>query len=372
MRFAIVVNNYPPKVGGVELHVANLVKALRARGHELTIFTLAAAPSLIVEADGVEICSLRERFRVGGVLGFPPIGTGRTLRREFRKRKIQVVSTHTRFFPMTYLGIRAAKAMGIPTIHTEHGSGYVASSSLLIRVASRLVDWSMGRYVLRKSSRVLGVSKDVLRFVKDLADVDAELFYNAIDTTKALPHPTRSNRLVFIGRIVEGKGWQIVLEIAERLAHDSRASNFQVVFLGEGNQLDELRQRQLELGDPDWLQVLGRVSVDEALKWLEGAVLVNPTTLSEGLQTTLLEAVISGAKIVSYPVPGTDLLLEQGASVAIVKRDALEAWIESVKKALKATPTAPSLNFLRFWSWQSRAAQYESLGQEVLAASTRI
>ena len=56
-----------------------------------------------------------------------------------------MVSTHTRFFPMSFVGARAAQKAGIPYIHTEHGSNFVNNSNPIIAIGSRVVDLSLGR-----------------------------------------------------------------------------------------------------------------------------------------------------------------------------------------------------------------------------------
>ncbi|MDO5496001.1 MAG: glycosyltransferase family 4 protein, partial [bacterium] len=157
MRIAFVVNNYPPRSGGVEFHVAALARHLTGRGHEVTVVTLAERPSVTTE-DGIHVIRLRERLRIGDVLGFPPPGTARRLRQMFRARGIELVSVHTRFFPLTWLGVDAARATGIPVILTEHGSDHVSSDSRLISSAARGVDQTLGRRALKRADQVLAVS----------------------------------------------------------------------------------------------------------------------------------------------------------------------------------------------------------------------
>ena len=92
-------------------------------------------------------------------------------------------------------------------VHTEHGSDFVRGVSLPIAVASRLIDLTAGRRVLRRASLVLAVSEGVQRFVERLAGVASRLFPNAIDTAEWLAgrcgaDRSGARRLVYLGRLV--------------------------------------------------------------------------------------------------------------------------------------------------------------------------
>src|SRR5690606_19242323 len=107
---------------------------------------------------------------------FPLPGLTRRLARALAADGVGVVSTHTRFFPMSFVGIRLARRLGVPAMHTEHGSDFVRGVAGPIALASRLVDRTAGRYVLRRADVVLAVSEEVRRFVRRLAGVDSRVF----------------------------------------------------------------------------------------------------------------------------------------------------------------------------------------------------
>lgn len=361
MKIAFLVNNYPPRTGGVELHVQALARELRVLGHESLVVTLGPEPGF-AEQSGIEVLTLREHFRVANILGFPGLGTKRKLRKLLKSRQIDVVSVHTRFFPMSYVGYRAAASAGVPVIHTEHGSDYVASDSPIVRIASRCVDHTLGRLVLRGADAVLGVSEEVCAFVRRLAGRDAELFYNAIDiggtpTHLPLVEPEMElRRLVFVGRLVPGKGWDEFLQ----LIHRQRAAGFDVVgdVVGDGPDMMHARNMVDELGLQAVVTIHGRKSQREVREILRGAVLVNPTRLSEGFQTTLLEAIAEGAQVVTYPVPGAARLLDQGGPVWISEDRTLSALDEALQELRAVGPKVAPKGFLEAWSWPRRAEEY--------------
>jgi glycosyltransferase involved in cell wall biosynthesis len=91
---------------------------------------------------------------------------------------------------------------------------------------------------------------------------------------------------------------------------------------------------------------------------LRGCVFLNPTTLSEGFQTTLLEAVAAGAAVVSTPVGAARYLLEAGADVRLVDAADPVALVENVRAALDSPAAPPEAALLDSFDWKRRAAEY--------------
>lgn len=367
MRIAFIVNNYPPNIGGLELHVQALASTLREQGHEPLVVALGDTPETRND-DGVEVLVLPQRFKVGGLLGFPHFGTKRRLKRLLKARQIEVVSVHTRFFPMSYLGWRAARSLHIPVVHTEHGSDHVASDSPVIWLGSRMVDFTLGRTVLRGADRVLGVSEEVTSFVYRLARVRAEVFYNAILPVPRSSEPLadRPGRFVFVGRLVPGKGWDTFLDAMAQL----RAEGLDVTgeVLGTGPDEDQARQMVRDLHLENAVAVRGRVSQPEVRAALRGATLVNPTILSEGFQTTLLEAIAERGRVITYPIAGAETLRAQGEPVSITERRDVDSLCDAARAFLAAPPELARPELIDEWTWPVRAKQFIRVCTSLTAA----
>lgn len=354
-----VVNNYPPKIGGVELHVQALAGALVRRGGiRVSVWSLDSAPGWSNE-DGVEVTRLKGVGNVGDVISLPPRGTLSALRSYVRAEDVDVVSTQTRFFPMSILGARLARQTGLLHLHTEHGSAHVADRSVVMRLGARLVDRTLGRWTLRSADRVLGVSREVCKFVEELAGVKALLFYNGIDVelwSRARALPPRPAHLVFVGRLVSGKGWDDFLEVVRMLRLSGRLREPAVVF-GDGPDRDKVRTAIVRMGLEGAVEVRGALPPDQLAAELGGAILVNPSTLSEGFQTTVLEAVAAGGSVASYPVPSAAALRESPAPVTITDRTPT-ALVAAVRALLEAPPQPLDSEALATWDWSARADQF--------------
>lgn len=363
-HIAFVVNNYLPSVGGVEFHVAALAKQLASLGARVTVFCLDNDTPSELDANP-RIVRFPCSPAVGGVLAWPWPGTSRKIRRMLADGSVTAISTHTRFFPMSLIGVRLARRLGVPGIHTEHGSAAVKGVSPLVALASNLVDQTMGRLVLRGASRVLCISDGAREFVRDLAGVDGEVFHNAIDTAAFTAAPADSagpagaggrTRLVYVGRIVPGKGWDLALATAERLAADHPGMELHLV--GDGIDRDALAARAAASPLADRVVIHGQQPPARIAELLQGSVFLNPTTLSEGFQTTLLEAVAAGAAVVSTPVGAARYLLEAGADVRLAEADDPGSWVEQVRAALDSPAAPPAEALVESFDWKRRAAEY--------------
>lgn len=368
---AFIVNNYPPHVGGVESHVFALATSLVEAGHRATVVTLSDDPGETNEA-GVDVIRLRGHLPIASVISFPSPGTGTRISRLLVDRGITVVSTHTRFFPMSLVGSRVARRLGVPTIHTEHGSGFVKGVSPVIGLASRAVDVSLGRFVLRRADRVLAVSESVADFSRRLSGVDSEIFYNAIDLRSwpEVLQPDPKLRLLFVGRLVPGKGLDTLLRAAAILRSTTPELEFVIDIMGDGPERGRLEALANDLALRELVHWHGRVSQAELPALMRSGILINPTVLSEGFQTSLLEALAGGCRIVSYPVPGLDRLQEAGAPIVRVDDRTPDALAEGVTSALSLTSPPFTRSELDQWGWVERTRQYVRVLESVSAGRT--
>lgn len=366
----VVTTNYSHTSGGVEGHLAALLPLLVQRGVRVTLLHLAA-DSAITDERGVRVWALRRRLDFRRILALPgPLDLLRAVR-SMRKWQegpapVTVIATHTRFFPMTLIGVALGRLLRVPVVHTEHGGGHVATSSRVVDLVSRLVDITIGRLVLRSATRVLAVSRDGQRFVRELAGVEARLFHNGVDLARwvsegAVPPDLRN--LVFVGRLVHEKGWRTFLAVAAEC--ELRGWKGEALVCGDGPDR-ALVGRTAEALGVTRARVLGSVPPETVRNAFHGGVYLNPTTAAEGFQLTLIEAAAAGASIVTYAVGGTDELADlPGTDIVIIAKGDEKGLAEATWAALNRRPPSPELSALSAWDWTSVANEYVSVLRSV-------
>ena len=360
----VVTTNYAETQGGVEMHLRSLLPLLVARGVAVTVVYLGSDREAWTEPSGVRVVPVPRRYDFRSIMALPSPRDWRAFVRSVtgaQTAPITHVATHTRFFPLSWLGVRLARRQGVPSIHTEHGGGFVVTSSPLVRLASRLVDRTMGRRVLRGADRVLGVSDAAAEFVRELSGVDAGVFGNGIALRQWLPDEGLSpatgddRRLVFVGRVVEEKGWRTFVDVVAAC----RAAGWrgEAWLIGPG-ELETAQAYAAERGVQD-LRTPGRLDSDAVRERLRGAVYVNPSVAAEGFQLTQLEALAAGAALVTYEVGiASELAAVPDARVAVVPPGDAEALIAAARQELERPAPRPRYEQFAAWDWDRLADRY--------------
>ncbi|MGJ6960432.1 glycosyltransferase family 4 protein [Streptosporangium sp. G11] len=112
MRILHISDCYLPRLGGIEVQVADLIRTQREAGHHVEVATATPGESL----PGVHRIVARLPFD----LPVHPFGTGHLLRL-MRARRPDVVHVHTgAVSPFAWMGVRAATRVGLPVVVTVH------------------------------------------------------------------------------------------------------------------------------------------------------------------------------------------------------------------------------------------------------------
>ena len=312
MKILISVSNYPPLAGGLGVYSQNLGKALVKQGHEVRVLTLEGDSLKEEQVEGLSVIKIPRRLGYRDVFA-TPLGQASLARIRSEIGVSDVVNAHTRYFPLTQISVALGRQAGVPVVLTEHGGGFVKSTSALTTIGARLVDLTLGRKALQSASQVLAVSHRGQDFIKELSGVNATIVGNGIDLefwnrSKALGSSFRSSHekgklnVVFVGRLVAEKGWRPLLDAWSMLSSSVR-ENFRLVFVGDGPDFKKLRRLIVQSGFDD-VVAMGHQPRQVVRDLLCRGILVNPSWASEGFQTTLLEARALGVYVVSTAVGG--------------------------------------------------------------------
>ncbi len=222
-------------------------------------------------------------------------------------------------------GIIARTASPVPVVYTEHNLAH--SYRAVTRFANRLT--------YRRNRAVTAVSEAVADTVRGYPGPPVEIVPNGV-TVGTVPERSAAVRtelgmgpdqplVVHVGNIRPGKGHDLLMEAAERLAV-TRPDAVVVSIGGEKHpgDLDRLRDRMVARGLDGRLRFLGRRT--DALAFIAAAdVYVNPAAV-EGLPVTILEALALRRPVVATAVGGvpsvivnekTGLLVEPGDATGL-------------------------------------------------------
>lgn len=365
------VSNYPPLSGGLGVYVANLSKTLSTNGHQVTVLTLEGDCETEADEDGVRVVRLPRRLGYRGVFA-SPVGANSFEKLRQLISEVDIVNAHTRYFPLTYFSVSTAKDLQVPIVLTEHGGGFVNSTSWPTLIGARLADQSIGRWALSKADQVLAVSAVSQDFVERLSGRRPIVVGNGIDLnfwdrSKSVGQRASDLRsqgsssnlpgnVIFVGRLVAEKGWRLLLDAWGSIPLVDRAGS-RLIYVGDGPDLDNLKSAVLARGFQD-VVCLGHQSPQVLRDLLARGILVNPSRASEGFQTTLLEARALGAFVITTPVGGAAETVEPGVNGEILDSKNVQEWARAITEALPFMGVPTGRQNVEQYEWQEVANRY--------------
>lgn len=242
------------------------------------------------------------------------------------------------------------QAMALARLVSEHGithihAHFATSATNVARMASRFagvpftftahakdifhesVDEQDLARKLSEAAAVITVSDfNVMHLRKRFGPAAARVtrIYNGMDLSRLDYSPPRSRQPVILAaaRLVEKKGFDVLLDACALLAQRGRRFRCQIV--GTGEQEAQLRAQCSKLGLADCVQFLGPRPQREVFELVrQAAVMAAPCVVGadgnrDGLPTILLEAMALGTPCISTDVTGIPEIIRDGQTGLLV------------------------------------------------------
>lgn len=330
LGITLLAEYYLPRLGGVEIFVSDLAKALASRGHRVRVVTTTpssadAAGSRIptVEAtsdSGVEVVRVPS-WNVPA-LGVPlsPKLPGR-IRTALEGDRPDVVHVHASIASAGALAAGwAAHTLELPMVATFHS--VLGPWSWVHRMAHGLTGW--GRW----PGVVAGVSGPVAEEVSQVLGRPAEVLPNAVDVawwragaTREPRRDPRTLRVVGVQRLKARKRADALVSIVAQVQAELPENHRVVLTLvGDGPRRRAVEARAARMGVAvDFRGALGREDVRTALREADVFVLASR---EEAFGLAAVEARAAGLPVVAFRTGGLPAIVEHDASGVLVASDA--------------------------------------------------
>lgn len=236
---------------------------------------------------------------------------GPSERQAARVRALSPALVHAHFGPDATHAMPLARALGVPLLVTHHGYNVTTEDQALARSPCLHFYLKRRARLYRAAALVLCVSQFVReKAVRKGAPPHKTLVhYIGIDTACFTPHPsvTRSDTVLFVGRLVENKGCEQLLH-AMRLVQRA-LPECRLVIIGDGPLRPRLEQtaRELALHHVSFLSTqpagLVRYWMNRARVFCVPSVTVD-SGASEGFGMVFAEAQAMGLPVASFTTGG--------------------------------------------------------------------
>ncbi len=301
----------PDASGGAERAAWEVYRRLGAAGADVRV--IGAMHGTPYDDPGVtvhDVPSIDLSRLVGGYFAPAPLAF-RVAQREYAAFHPHVLHATTIHHTCCVAAAWLAHRHSLPLVGAAH-LGSMEHLPLRTRMLGTTWDRTLGRYILRRSTRVLAVSNAVRTHVIDLgARADTiEVAPNGVDHVRFdLPPLTagKTPTVMAIGRLIKNKGFGLLVEAAGMLAAEGH--EFDLVFVGEGPLRSALESAAAQAGLSQQVSFVGQVTDVE--RWLSRADIVVRPSFTEGLSLAVIEAMAAGrCNIVSDIEPNLELVTD--------------------------------------------------------------
>jgi phosphatidyl-myo-inositol alpha-mannosyltransferase len=356
--------------GGVQAHVLQLAKVMRARGH--TVSVLAPSSPRVSLPDYVVSAGRAVPIPYNGSvarLQFSPAVHGR-VRRWLADGNFDVLHLHEPNAPsLSMWALRLAEGPIVATFHTS------TTKSLTLAVFQGVLRPWHEKIVGR-----IAVSDLARRWQMEALGSDAVEIPNGVDVAsfasapRLAGYPRPGKTVLFLGRYDEPrKGMAVLIDTLPRLVE--RFPGVQLLIVGRGDE-DELRGKAGELAAH--LRFLGQVDDAAKASALRSAdVYCAPNTGGESFGIVLVEAMAAGTPVVAGDLHAFRRVLrdgEAGQLVPVDDRVALAAALIAVlqDEAMAERYIAAGADAVRRYDWTVVANQIMRVYETVATSGTKV
>ena len=306
----IFTEYFIPKLGGVERYTDKLVNELKSK-YNITIITS--------KLDEVEEYEEKENVRIFRVPihkifknRYALIKNNKKLKqiiKEMNKTKYDFLLCQTRFFPLSYFGVKYAKKNNIPVMVIEHGSSHFTVNNKVLDFLGHIYEHKLTNAVKKKCDLFYGVSERCVLWLKHFK-IDAKgVLYNSIDQNDYDKYKDKyffkKNKkeinICYAGRLIKEKGLYELCDAFNKLSKDYK--NIKLQIAGDGPILEDLKEKYSKNKK---IKFLGKLNFDNVMKLYNSCdIFVYPSMYAEGLLTSILEAGLMKCTVVATDRGGT-------------------------------------------------------------------
>jgi glycosyltransferase involved in cell wall biosynthesis len=318
VRVALVCDWFLPRMGGIELHLRDLARALRNLGVDASVITTTRGEAVV---DDVPVHRVAAPLAPGAGFAYTP-GALAAVGRVVRTNGFDVVHAHASVVsPVAYAGALAGARAKIPSLVTFHSM--LHRSSFLLGASEALFGWTDGRVVLSAVSSV--VARQAVRWIPGAS---VGVLPNGIDVAfwRAAQGTPPEDEIVFATamRLTRKKRpLELVRAFAETVRFVAGTPRLRLLVAGDGPGSASMMRLAGELGVGDRIEMLGHRTRDELRAvYARAHVFVLPSE-RESFGIAALEARAAGLPVVAMLESGVRDFVRQGVD-GLLARDQAE------------------------------------------------
>ena len=255
--------------------------------------------------------------------------------------------------------LKRTKELGIEHVHVHFATDSAVVAMLMRKLGGpsysitahakdiyrETVDFRFLDVLVRNSAFVVTVCDANRQWMAERLSKEAmakvRKLYNGIDLVnfRADGSPRDTNHILGVGRLVEKKGWLILVEALTLLL--KKGVKLEANFIGDGEEKARIEALIAERGVGAHVKMLGPRDQAEVRRYMSRAtMMVQPCLVGndgnrDALPTVLVESLAMGLPSISTPVTGIPEILDQGRCGVLVPENDVQATANAIEALLK-------------------------------------
>jgi glycosyltransferase involved in cell wall biosynthesis len=375
MRLLLINSEYPPVGGGAGNASANIARVLVQQGHEVTLLTsrFARFPHDEVR-EGVRVVRIpalrrrADRSMVLEQLSFLLSGwlwSANILRRDRPEGTLAFFG-----IPSGAVAWLLKFLYRIPYVVSLRGGDVPGFRPYDFRLYHKLMSPAL-RIVWRGASAVVANSSGLRDLARAFdAHVDIPVIPNGVDLEQFIPARREWSppRILSVGRVVYQKG----LDLGLRALAGLQDLPWEWRIAGDGPQMVTLQHLAADLGLRERVRFLGWQEAAQLKEQYAAANLFLFPSRHEGMPNAVLEAMASGLPVVATRIAGSEELVMDGETGALVPTENVQALREALRPLLARQAMRAQMGEAgrgrveKSFSWTRVAQRYQELLEKAI------
>jgi glycosyltransferase involved in cell wall biosynthesis len=378
MRILHVTDTFLPKVGGAEIAIDQLVRAMSDLGDQCAV--VAQRPRGL----GREIDTPYPLFRYLNPRSSLWAGWWIDRRLKWINRQIgpfdAVIGHHA--FPPGYAVVRFAQRHGVSSIvYPRGGDIYEVSRFRRKKRAWRKLTWALANAsaVVCASAAMEQIVREIIgeraaaggRIVRIPNGVNLQEMRRDSSTSKFASDTALACPFVLgLGRLIRRKGFHLLIDaFAFAAAAAELPAGWKLVIAGDGRELQALRAQARPLGDR--VLFTGLVGGADKRWLLQNCRFMAAPSLEESFGNVALEAMACAKPVIASRASGFAEIVrddQNGRLIEVGRVDSLKQAIQAYVKADLSVESARAVKTAEAFSWSTIALMYRELAQRLKVA----
>ncbi|MCK9568239.1 glycosyltransferase family 4 protein [Candidatus Pacearchaeota archaeon] len=298
-RVLIVAHRWPPRYGGLQ-NIAFRYAELLSKRFKVSIITSKEKGIKNIKPLKTRLIGVNANPFLYNHFGIPqPLFNLNELSKKMKEevKKNDVILINDRYYLTSFFAVYFAKKYKKKIITIIHTSiqNYKGVSKILYSFLNYIA-----RYVIANSDHIIGVSSESLKNVLTSYKLNVksqEVLFNSLEKPELINVKKKNKlNLIFVGRLVDFKGVDIILKIAEKLKEDKG-----VIFniIGEGIERGNLEKLKENTGLNN-VNFLGPIYSREDMlnQYKKNDVVILLSKKREGFPLSISDALVFGKPII--------------------------------------------------------------------------